>query len=69
MRVTEGTATPVSLSNSHIEVSDVVFENMSLPSTPGIVRISFSVSYKNTAGRYEYNFSKSSYGAAALRDN
>ena len=69
IQIKEGLGSSVPLSNSHVEISDLVFENRSLPDTPGILHISFSISYKNTAGRYEYNFSKTFQGGVALRDN
>jgi len=67
IRITEGTGSPVSLTNSRITASDLTFQNLSHPSTPGTIRIQFTLTYNNPSGRNEYNYNKTFYGTASLR--
>lgn len=67
LSITEGSGSPVILHNSQVNVSGLTFTNASRPSTPGIVRIQFTLSYNSTSSRREYNYSKVFYGSASLR--
>lgn len=67
IRIKEGAGAVVSLTNSRITVSALNFQNLSRASTPGTIRISFTLTHNNPAGRNEYNFSKTFYGSASLR--
>lgn len=66
-RIQEGGTTAVPLTNGRVIVSGITFQNLSRASTPGVVRIQFTVTHVNTVGRNEYNFSKTFYGSASLR--
>lgn len=67
LRVSEGNPGTVNyLTNSRAVVSSVSFTNMSLPSTKGSVMIRFTLSYRTTSQRQEFNFSKTFYGAATI---
>ena len=66
--IKEGSSEVIPLTNSHVAVSDLVFQNISsITSTERVVRISFTVDYKNTSGRNENSFTKSFIGSATLR--
>ncbi len=67
LRITEGAGSPVALTNSRVVVSGLTFQNLSRPSTPGIVRVQFTLQYANPEGRYEYQYQKTFYGSAAIR--
>lgn len=67
LRIQEGTSSAVVLTNSRVTASGLQFYNISRTSTPGIIRIQFSLSYVNPAGRDEYSYSKTFYASAALR--
>ena len=68
LRVKEGSKTPVSLSNSRVKVSALIFQNVSSgSSTEKIIRISFTIDSVNQGGRSEYSFTKSFSGSATLR--
>lgn len=67
LQITEGVIPAVSLTSSKVSVSNVSFNNISRTSTPGIIKIQFTISYINSSGRNEYDFSKTFYGTAALR--
>lgn len=67
LQITEGTATPISLTNSRVTVSDLTFQNLSRTSTPGTVRITLTITAVNPSGRNEYNFTKTFVGSATLR--
>ena len=67
VRITEGLQSPIVLTNSHITVSNLQFQNLSRPGTPGIVRVQFTLHRVNPEGRYEYNYQKTFYGSANIR--
>ena len=67
LRIKEGAGSPVDLTNSHVAVSSLSFENLSWPATPGIIRVSFIISYLNPQGRNEYDFSKTWSTSISLR--
>ncbi len=67
IRIKEGAGAYIPLTNSHITASALTFQNLSRASTPGVVRISFTLTYVNPEGRNEYDFSKTFYGSASLR--
>ena len=67
LRITEGAGTPVALTNTRVVASDLTFQNLSYPSTPGIIRVQFTLSRVNPEARYEYNFIKTFYGSANIR--
>ncbi len=64
----QGAGPQIALTNSHVEVSDLSFENLSPADTSGVLKIGYTVSYINP-GRYEYTFSKKFQTAITLRDN
>mgnify|MGYP003393635783 CR=1 FL=1 len=67
LQITEGASATVALTNSRVTVSALTFQNLSRASTPGTVRVQFTITQVNTSGRNEYNFSKTFYGSASLR--
>lgn len=67
LRIKEGSGSPVELTNSRVTVSGLLFSNLSRASTPGIVRIQFTLSYVNNLGRNEFDYSKTFISSASLR--
>lgn len=67
LRITEGAGSAVALTNSRVTVSALTFYNPSRTSTPGNLRIQFTVTGVNPSGRNEYDYSKTFYGNASLR--
>ncbi len=67
LRITEGSGDAVPLTNTSVVVSDLIFENLSKDNTSGVVRVEFTLTYDNSLGRSEYNFSKSFFTSASLR--
>lgn len=68
MKIKEGSQTAVSLTNSQVRVSNLLFQNVSsISSTEKIIRISYTIDYINPTGRSEYSFTKSFSGSATLR--
>ncbi|MCX6795325.1 MAG: prepilin-type N-terminal cleavage/methylation domain-containing protein [Candidatus Falkowbacteria bacterium] len=67
VRIKEGTGAVIPLTNSDVTVTGLTFYNLSRASTPGIIKISFTISSLNPANRNEYSFSKFFTGAAAVR--
>jgi prepilin-type N-terminal cleavage/methylation domain-containing protein len=58
LRITEGAGSPIALTSSKVTVSSLTFNNYSRASTPGTVRITFTVSYNTTGAPAEYTYSK-----------
>lgn len=67
IRIKEGVGAVIPLTNSRITASALNFQNLSRASTPGVIRISFTLTHVNPEGRNEYNFSKTFYASASLR--
>lgn len=65
--ITEGSNAPIALTNSKVTASNLLFSNLSLPSTPDIIKISFTLKSSSTSvivsDAYSLNFS----GSANLR--
>lgn len=68
IRIKEGSNSAISLTNSRISVSNLLFENVSSSSsTEKIIRVSFRVDYRNLSGKSEYSYTKNFTGSATLR--
>lgn len=67
LQIKEGTGATVPLANSKVQVTSLTFKNLSRPSTPGVVQVSFIVSRVNSSGKNEYDYQKTFIGTAALR--
>lgn len=67
IQIQEGAGEVIALSSSRVVISDVIFQNLSLPNTPGIVRVQFTVSHINPSGRNEYSSSKNFTTSISLR--
>lgn len=67
IRIKEGAGSAVSLTNSRVAASGLTFYNLSRASTPGTIRIQFTLTHINPDRRNEYNFAKTFIGSAALR--
>lgn len=67
IRIKEGAEGTVALNNSRVTASALTFQNLSRTSTPGTIRIQFTLTHTNPEGRNEYSFSKTFSGSATLR--
>lgn len=67
IRITEGAGSAVALTNSRVTASALTFQNLSQASTPGTVRIQFTLTHLNPSSRQEYNYARTFYGSASLR--
>ena len=67
IRITEGSGSAISLTNSRVTASSLLFQNLSRLETPGVIRVSFILTHVNVLGRQEYDFSKTFYASASLR--
>lgn len=64
LRITEGTGSAVSLTNSRVSVSGLTFQNLSAS-----VKFQFTISHINSGSRNEYDYTKDFYGTANVRPN
>ena len=67
VQIKEGAAVAVPLTNARVVVSDLAFFNLSRASTPGAVKVQFTITAVNNSGRNEYSYTKTFVGSAALR--
>ena len=67
VRITEGSASPVVLTSPRVQVSNLVFRNVSRPGTRGSIKVEFTIQPSSSGGQAEYTYSKTMYGAASLR--
>ena len=67
LQVKEGVAAAIPLTNNKVAISGLSFTNLTRSGTPGVVRVSFTISRVNTAGRNPYEYQKTFTSTAALR--
>lgn len=67
VRITEGAGSPTYIINDNVTVSGLTFTNLTRASTPGTIRIEFTITYSSSSLRNEYTYSKTFYGTATLR--
>lgn len=67
LRIKEGVATAVPLTNSRIVASSLIFYNLTRASTKGIISFQFTLTHVNPSNLQEYGYSKTFYGSASLR--
>jgi prepilin-type N-terminal cleavage/methylation domain-containing protein len=67
MRITEGAVSPINITSNRVIVSGLSFQNLSRPSTPGIIQIKFTLTHINPSNRGEYTYSKTFTSSASLR--
>lgn len=67
LTIKEGSATAVPLTNSRVQVTGLVFTNVSRSGTKGVIQASLTLSYDNNSGRNEYNYQKTFITTVALR--
>lgn len=67
LRITEGVAAAVNITSNRVVVSNLSFQNLSRPSTPGVVQIKFTLTHINPSNRGEYIYSKDFTSTASLR--
>jgi len=65
-QIKEGSGSAVSLTNNLVQVSGLTFQNLSRPSTPGSVQVSFTVSRLNPNNRNEFNYQRTFTGTAEV---
>ena len=66
LQITDGAVT-TDITSNRVVVSGLSFQNLSRPSTPGVVRISFTLTHINPSNRGEYIYSKTFTSTASLR--
>lgn len=67
IRITEGAGSAIPLTSGLVNISGLTFSNLSNGSTPGTFRVQFTLTYVNTSGRNELNYSKTFYATATIR--
>jgi type II secretory pathway pseudopilin PulG len=67
LQVKEGAAAAISLTSPDIQVTSITFKNLTRSGTNGIVQISMTVQYDNTAGRNAYDYQRTFTGSAEVR--
>ncbi|MFA9288628.1 MAG: type II secretion system protein J [Weeksellaceae bacterium] len=67
LQLTAGAGAATALHSNTVTASNVQFINLSRASTPGSVKMQFTLTYNNPSGRQEYNYSKTFYATASIR--
>jgi len=67
LQITEGGGSSVVLTNDLVTVSELIFENVSRVGAPDIIRVQFTLTRVNAAGRNEYNYDRTFTTSAGLR--
>lgn len=67
VQIKEGIGAITPLTASNIQISNLIFKNLSRVGTPGVVQVTFTVSRVSSSGRNEYQHQKTFTSTAALR--
>lgn len=67
LQIKEGAGATIPLNSNRVAVTGFTVKNLSRGSTPGVIKISFTVSTVNTTGRNEYDYQKTFTTSASLR--
>jgi Tfp pilus assembly protein PilW len=67
LTLTEGTSPSIPLTSSRISVSNVLFQDVSQPNTPGTIRLQFTLSAVNPGNQAEYTYARTFTATASLR--
>lgn len=67
LRIKEGAAATVDLTNNRVIVSNLNFQNLTNVASSNVIRVSFTITYINSSGKNEYNYSKNFYDSATQR--
>jgi Tfp pilus assembly protein PilW len=66
IQIKEGAGAQVPLTSDDVQISNLTFKNLSRPSTPGVVQISFVIERVNPRGINEFNYQKTFTGTAEV---
>jgi prepilin-type N-terminal cleavage/methylation domain-containing protein len=67
LRIKEGLAALVPLTNSQVVVSSLTFQNLSRALTSGTVKFQFTLTYASTTKQFDTIYAKTFYGSATIR--
>jgi prepilin-type N-terminal cleavage/methylation domain-containing protein len=67
LQIKEGAAAAIPLTSPEVQVTSLTFKNLTRSGTNGIVQISMTLTYNNSAGRNEYDYQKTFTSSAEVR--
>lgn len=67
IRIKKGVAANVNLTSPLVTASGLTFANLTRPTTPGNIAVSFTLTRVNTENKNDYDYTKTFYGTASLR--
>ena len=67
IRIKEGTGVATNLVGNRLLVNSLSFSNLTEAGASGTIRVQFTLTYNNSSGMKEYDYSKTFYGTASLR--
>lgn len=67
IEINKGNSTD-NLTGSNIEVTNLIFTNLSYQNTPGVVKVEYTLKYKSNSNRKEYNYSRKFTTSYSLRN-
>lgn len=65
--ITQGSGSPVALTNTHVVATDFTVQNLSYVGTPGSTRVNFTLSSVTSAVSNTFVYAQTFYGTASLR--
>lgn len=66
LRVKEGAGAAIALTSTDVRMTGLTFKNLTRPSTPGHVQVSFTLSHTNPNNRNEYDYQKTFISSAEV---
>jgi len=67
LRITEGANPAVNITSNRVTASSVTFQNLTNGTSPGTVRVQFTLAHNNPSNQGEYSYSKVFTSTASLR--
>lgn len=67
LTVKEGSAAAIALTGNNVQVTSLVFKNFSRSASAELVQIAMTLSYANTAGRNEYDYTQTFTTSVVVR--
>jgi Tfp pilus assembly protein PilW len=67
IRISEAGGGAIDLTSSQVNVTNLLFENNTIPSTDDTIKIEYTLEYNNTGDATRFDYSKTFYGSATQR--
>lgn len=67
LRITEGVSSPVAITSDEVQVTNLVFTNLTPSGERESIRVALTIEYNNTSGDVEFNYAQSATTTITIR--